>query len=250
MAVSEQTFNELAGVTSALGASPRFAGVLADATLPVAAKLKLVGDVANNSVSPDAVDALRKAFEQYDPTVPLAEHLLRVTALAAFDAAAGAGRIQRVESDLLGVASLIEGNRELRFALTNPGATDDVKQQLVAELLRGKIDAIGVRLVNVLIALDHGRDIVDRVKWLASLAATHQGHVIADVRSALPLDDAYRQKVTTALTQAVGKVVEPRFVVDPSIVGSLVVRIGDEVWDGSIRRHLDQARDALTGSAS
>jgi F-type H+-transporting ATPase subunit delta len=156
--------------------------------------------------------------------------------------------VSKVEEGLRSFADLVRANTQLRFAMTDPGATDASKQALVRELLAGKADDIVVSLLTVLISIGHGANIEDEAKDLADLAAKRQGHVVADVRTAIDLDPSYQSRIAAALTAAVGTKVEPRFTVDPAIVGSVVVRVGDEVWDGSVRRRLEQARLALTGA--
>jgi F-type H+-transporting ATPase subunit delta len=59
------------------------------------------------------------------------------------------------------------------------------------------------------------------------------------------LDGRRRSRLAEVLTRIVGRPVDLRVMVDEAILGSVVVRIGDEVFDGSIRSRLEQAREAL-----
>jgi F-type H+-transporting ATPase subunit delta len=68
---------------------------------------------------------------------------------------------------------------------------------------------------------------------------------VAEVRSAVELDGRRRSRLAEVLTRIVGRPVDLRVTVDEAILGSVVVRIGDEVLDGSIRSRLEQAREAL-----
>jgi F-type H+-transporting ATPase subunit delta len=234
-------FRKLASITSAIGSNSRFSKILSDASLPVTAKIKLLNDVTGGQLgdSGELVDLLKSALGDVSSTQPLSQRLLSATAGAGFDAAED---LAKVEEGLRSFADVVRGNTELRFAMTDPGATDASKQAIVRDLLTGKADDISVALVNVLIAIHHGANLEGLVKGLADLAAKRQGHVVADVRTAIELDDSYQSRLAAALTRAVGTKVEPRFTVDPSIVGSVVVRVGDEVWGGSVRQRLEQAR--------
>ena len=83
------------------------------------------------------------------------------------------------------------------------------------------------------------------MRELAGLAASRRGTVVAEVRSAVELDARRRSRLAEVLTRIVGRPVDLRVTVDEAILGSVVVRIGDEVFDGSIRSRLEQAREAL-----
>lgn len=251
-------FRKLAEIASAIGSSSRFSKILSDASLPATVKIKLLNDVTGGRLgeSGEIVDVLKRALDDATSTQPLSQRLLSATANAGFDAAANksagdaAQGLAKVEEGLRSFADLARDNTDLRFAMTNPGATDASKQAIVRDLLSGKADDIVLALLDLLISIDHGANIEDQAKALADLAAKRQGHVVADVRTAIELDESYQSRLAAVLTRAVGATVEPRFMVDPSIVGSVVVRVGDEVWDGSVRQRLEQARIALTGAQS
>ena len=83
--------------------------------------------------------------------------------------------------------------------------------------------------------------IVDR---FVELAAAERKREVAEVRSAIPLDDdADRSASPTALGRATGKDVEVKVIVDPSVLGGIVARIGDTVIDGTVRHRLEQMKE-------
>jgi F-type H+-transporting ATPase subunit delta len=69
--------------------------------------------------------------------------------------------------------------------------------------------------------------------------------MVADVRTAVPLDDERQARLAETLTRVIGRPVELRCTVDSTIMGSVVVRVGDEVFDGSVRSRIEQARERL-----
>src|ERR671935_92104 len=79
------------------------------------------------------------------------------------------------------------------------------------------------------------RDAPERVA--AQLAA------VAEVRSAVELDAARQRRLAEVLTRITGRPVDLQCTVDASILGSVVVRIGDEVFDGSVRSRLAKVRE-------
>jgi F-type H+-transporting ATPase subunit delta len=68
---------------------------------------------------------------------------------------------------------------------------------------------------------------------------------VAEVRSAIDLNDDQRKRLAEALGQATGKQVEVKVVVDPSVLGGIVAQVGDTVIDGSVRGRLDQLKNAF-----
>jgi F-type H+-transporting ATPase subunit delta len=83
------------------------------------------------------------------------------------------------------------------------------------------------------------------VDEFAEVSAERRRHAVAEVRTAVPLTDEQREKIAAALAKATGRSLEVKVVVDPSVIGGVVARIGDEVIDGSIRTRLDEAKQHL-----
>ncbi len=75
-----------------------------------------------------------------------------------------------------------------------------------------------------------------------------EGRVHAAVTVAREADDADRALIATQLSRALGKDVVPHFVVNPAILGGVVVRVGDTVLDGSVRRRLSILKTSMLGS--
>ena len=95
----------------------------------------------------------------------------------------------------------------------------------------------------------HVRDLVGTFEWLAELAAQERGRRVAEVRSAVELDESERLRLSAALQRTAGHPVEVRVQVDPSVIGGMTVAIGDTVIDGSVRHRLDQLRETLAPSS-
>ena len=86
----------------------------------------------------------------------------------------------------------------------------------------------------------------------SEIAQTYQGlldlklsRVRAAVTVARPVDEALRKRITARLTEVIGKEVLPHFHEDPGLLGGIVVRVGDRVFDGSIRRRMTVLRRML-----
>ena len=78
-----------------------------------------------------------------------------------------------------------------------------------------------------------------------AFAAENREHAVAEVRTAVALDDSQRQRIGDALSRATGKQVEVKVVIDASVLGGIVATIGDTVIDGTVRHRLDQLKEQI-----
>ena len=90
-----------------------------------------------------------------------------------------------------------------------------------------------------------GRTLEDGLADYAALAADIRSRSVATVTSAVALDDAQQERLSAALAQSLGRSVQVQVEVDNTMLGGLVVRVGDEVIDGSTLHRLREARRAL-----
>ena len=78
------------------------------------------------------------------------------------------------------------------------------------------------------------------------MAAERRRKQLAEVRTAVPLDASHRERLAAALSRATGREIELKAIVDEAVIGGVVATVGDQVFDGSIRRKLELAREQLT----
>jgi F-type H+-transporting ATPase subunit delta len=171
-------------------------------------------------------------------------------AAAIFELARAEGELSRVEREFYAIARTIESSPELRDAMIDPRLPAERKQAIVDELVGGRASEVTVNLVGLLIGQGRASELPAIADRLADQAARSAGVELAEVRSAIPLDDAAVERLKAALAKSTGRPVEVRTVVDPSVLGGIVARVGDTVIDGSVRSRLDSLRAALKGSGS
>ena len=174
--------------------------------------------------------------------------LIRGYAEALFAVAEAEGELAAVEDELYAFAKALEGQTQLREALTDPALPAENKKGLIRDLLGERANPHTVNVLGFLIDQGRARDIGRIVEELAAVAAERRAHQVAEVRSAVPLDEGQRRRLAEALSKATGRQVEVKVVVDPSVVGGVVAKVGDEVFDGSVRARLVEARGRLTRS--
>ena len=165
------------------------------------------------------------------------------TAVVAIAEAEGA--LGTIEDELFGFAKAVDRNAQLREAITNRALPVENRIELVRDVLGDRAHPVTVSLVSFLIEADRARDLTKIAERVVEIAAAQRAREVAEVRSAVPLTDAQRERLTQALSRATGKQVEVKVVVDPTVVGGVVTRVGDEVFDGSVASRLEDAKQVL-----
>jgi len=155
------------------------------------------------------------------------------------------GEVERVEDELFSIAQALDKSAELRSSLTDPQLPVERKQAVIAELLGGRASELTVGLVQFIVGQGRVSELPDIARALVEKAAESRSRALAEVRSAVPLDEDTIARLTAALSKATGKKVEVKVIVDESVIGGIVARVGDTVIDGSIARRMDSLRQAL-----
>ena len=97
--------------------------------------------------------------------------------------------------------------------------------------------------ITFLVAAGQARHLDEIAKRLAFLAAEAEGEVVAEVRAPLDLDADQIDRLTAALSEATGKRVQVKVIVDPSVIGGVVTKVGDTVLDGSVQNRFAELRE-------
>jgi F-type H+-transporting ATPase subunit delta len=162
-----------------------------------------------------------------------------------FELAKAEGELERVESELFTIAQALDGSPELRSTLTDPQLPMEKKQALVDDLIGGRASSLSVDLVQLIVSQGRASELSDIARAVVEAAAASRDKAVAEVRSAVPLDEETIERLTVALGRATGKSVEVKVVVDESVIGGIVARVGDIVIDGSLARRVDSLRQAV-----
>ena len=173
------------------------------------------------------------------------EPLIQGYATALFSVALAEGVLDQIEDELFRFARTVENESQLREALTDANLPAEHRANMVAELLGKKTSPHTANLISFIVTSGHARDLSHIVDALVALAAEKRKHVVAEVRSAVPLDEGQQKKLKDALEKATGKQIELKVLVDPSVIGGVVARVGDMVFDASVRRRLQLAKEAF-----
>ncbi|MEZ5380372.1 MAG: ATP synthase F1 subunit delta [Microthrixaceae bacterium] len=148
-----------------------------------------------------------------------------------------------VADELYRVAREIDGNAELRSTLTDASLPADRRTKVVTDVLGGKVAPATLAALSAVVASGRADELGAIADALAASSAGSAGKALTTVRTAVALSDDQQQRLATALEAAAGRPIEPRFVVDPEVVGGVHAEIGDQVIDGSVRSRLIQLRE-------
>lgn len=173
--------------------------------------------------------------------------MIRGYAEALFAVAEAEGEAQAVESQLFAFAKMLETQPKVREALVDPALPAENKRGLIRDALGERANPIAVNLLGFLAEQGRGRELGRIVEELVRVSAERHARAVAEVRSAVPLDQGQRARLVEALSTATGRQIELRVVVDPTVIGGVVARVGDEIFDGSLRSRLRGAREKLAG---
>ena len=168
-------------------------------------------------------------------------------ATALFEVARSEDVIGRVGDELFRFSRAVEASPDLRSALTDPASAADTKKHILDDLLGGKVHPVTARLLNLVVEAGLSRDLTRLADAFNTKASAAGQSAVAEVRVAAPLDEDQRWRLAEALSRSLGRPVDIKVIVDPSVMGGVVTTIGDQVIDGSVRRRLEQLRDSLAG---
>ncbi len=267
---------DLTTFSAALVGYDRLRGALTDPELGVLARRDIVAQLLSERAAPEAA-AIIDFVVRVAPASDLPLEAVELASFAGEQSAAGealpdsvpvAGRsatrdrirgyseavlqelaatseIDAVEDELFSLARFLEQSQQLRSFLGDIGLPVAGRSAVLADLLAGKMREITIRLATYVLRAGRTRDVVGTIAWLAELCAEERGRRIGEVRCAVELDPEEIERIAVALSRLVMRPVEVRLVHDPSVMGGVLISVGDLVIDGTIRLRLERLRDAL-----
>jgi len=154
--------------------------------------------------------------------------------------------LDRLEDELFSASRILLGSADIRSALVG-GAGADLKAQLVTDILSKSASASTVKLVRALVTQRRGRSIEAAFAQYLFGLANRRNRLIAVVRTAAPISDAQKVRLSGAIEKQVGQPIRVNIQVDPTILGGVSIKFADEVIDASISNRLAHAGRALAG---
>ena len=150
--------------------------------------------------------------------------------------------------DLSLLNATFELNPDFETLLSHPRIALDAKKDMLKQAFSGKLSEDVLSLILLLVESNRENIIPDLVKEYIAMANDAQNIVDATVYSTFSLSEAELSKLSAEFGKTIGKTIRLKAVLDPSIVGGLLIRIGDRLYDGSVRGKLSRFRQTLVHS--
>jgi F-type H+-transporting ATPase subunit delta len=239
---------ELFSVVSLLTAQPQLRRALGDSSSDRGSREQLVKGLLAGQVSAGTIQVLVAVVtakwssprELVDGIESLAQTVLLVRSERD-------SRLDAVEDELFRLGRIVAGSQDLELLLSDHSVGADRKVALIDSLLAGKVEPVTKTLVDQLVREPRGSHVVDGLARLADLAAKRRERSVAHVRTAVVLSAEQQERLTATLTRIYSRPIALHVEVDASLAGGLLIKIGDEVIDGSVAGRLAALRRDLAG---
>jgi F-type H+-transporting ATPase subunit delta len=245
---AEQLGDEMLSVVRLLDGEISLRRVLGDSSAERERREALLKQLLSGKVSAQALTVLTAAVgERWSTPRELVDGLDELGRTALLVHAEQEGRLDAVEDELFRFSRIVAADSDLERALSDRTAPAASKADLVRELLGAKADSVTLRLVEQLVTVPRGRAVVSGLGDLAAEAAKRRERSVATVVAPVPLTEQQEERLAATLTRIYSRPIALHVEVDPEIQGGLVIRVGDEVIDGSATGRIDELRRRLAG---
>jgi F-type H+-transporting ATPase subunit delta len=166
---------------------------------------------------------------------------------ALFELVLEKGTMDQTLEELTGVRQVLKDNEELERLLTHPKISKEEKISVMEHVFKGRISDDVLGFLVLLIEKDRYTDFPAIVEYFTGEVREYKNIGTAQVQSALPLTEEQKNQIEEKLLATTDyKAFEMEYQTDPSLIGGIIIRIGDRVVDGSIRNKLTQLAKSLS----
>jgi F-type H+-transporting ATPase subunit delta len=242
---------DLGAVAAVLDEQPVIRRHLADSAVPQQARRNLLEALFGDKIGPLSLevlgDVVASRWSRPRDLVDGVEELARQALLAL---AEGDGSLDDVEDELFRFGRILVAQPQLATLLGDETAPATGRAELLETVLAGRTRPVTSRLLEQAVRLPRRRPLAEIIEQLVDRAAARRQRSVAYVIAASPLSAEQEQRLTDALKAIYRRPISLKVDMDPAVLGGLVIRVGDEVIDGSVAARLDQARQWMTGGMS
>ncbi|GAB3871307.1 F0F1 ATP synthase subunit delta [Dactylosporangium cerinum] len=237
---------DILAVADLLRREPRLRRALADPGRSGADHAELLRSVLAGKVSDETVGLLATLVTgRWSGPGALLDGFEQLGVIALLSGADRGGDLADVEDELFRFGQVASGDPRLAAALADSSVPVETRRQLIDDLLTGKAKPATVRLAHLAVAGFGGRGFESSLIRLVELAAKQRDHSVAYVTTAVVLSDAEEQRLAARLAELYGREVSLKIDVDPRIIGGMRVKVGSDLYDGTVSRRLAEAKTAL-----
>lgn len=168
--------------------------------------------------------------------------------LAALAERQGPAALEQFGAALDDLAAMLQGDARMRQFLETPRVRPEQKKDALRQALAGRAPEMFVRFVMVLVDKRRQSLLPEIAQAYRDLVDQRMGRARVDVTISHPPDAALQAEIQRALEAQLGRTVTATYRVDPELLGGMVLRLGDEILDGSVRSRASGLRRRLMES--
>jgi F-type H+-transporting ATPase subunit delta len=245
-AALSQLADQLSGVARVLGSERVLRRYLADPAAEESTRRGLAERVFGGRLDSSALDlVLEVVAQRWSRAADLVDALAALARQALLASAERDGALDEVEDELFRFGRVLGSENRLRELLEDTSTPVPGRVDLLRGLLADKVKPVTLQLLEQAVRAPRHLSLDAVVQQLAELAASRRNRSMAQVVAAEPLSAEQEDRLATVLSRIYGRQVSIQVEVDPGVLGGLVVRVGDEVIDGSIASRLARASQDL-----
>jgi len=240
--------DDLFAVNTLITSEPSLRRAVSDPSRSSSDRAGMLDALLAGRVTPDTRTVLGVvARERWTRPRDLTDTLEELAVRATIASVTTRSELDAIEDELFRFRQIVVGTPALRTALADSAGPAERRVALLDSLLDGKVAAVTRRLIDQAVRHPRGRTLEVAIDDYSRVVAERRERLIAHVRSVTELTDQQRDRLAGALSRMYGHEVGLNVEIDPSVVGGLSVRLGDEVFDATIAGRLDEARRRLAG---
>lgn len=164
---------------------------------------------------------------------------------AIYEIAEKQNKLTQAMEDLKLTAEIYEKNIEFREVVDSPSLDIETRKRIVSKVLKNSIDPFSMETINYLVEKGRFFDIVVINSEYQKIYNLKNNFVEVEAFFAVEPTEEQKKKLVEKLEKSSGKMVKTKITIDKSIIGGGIVKIGDKIIDGSIRRQLDMLKSNL-----
>jgi F-type H+-transporting ATPase subunit delta len=239
---------ELLSVVDLLGREIGLRRAVSDGSADPAARRRLIRSLLDGKISEPALTVLDSAVgARWSSPRELLDGIESLGRSALLTSAEKTGNLDTVEDQLFRVTRIVAGEPELERALSDQAAPIDAKRNLVRGLFADRLDVVTETLVEQAILRKRGHGVAAGLEELVRLTAERRKRSVAYVTSASPLSEEQQGQLATKLRGIYGHEIALHVEIDEGIGGGLIVRVGEEIIDGSTAGRIAELRRRMAG---
>jgi F-type H+-transporting ATPase subunit delta len=245
-ATLRQVAGELSAVVGVLGRERVLLRHLADGGVGEVTRGGLAAGVFAGKISELAVALLREvAALRWSTSADLAGAVELLARQCVLKAAERENTLDETEDELFRFSRVLGSENRLRSLLSDSQVPADRRLELLRAVLAGKVGGDTLALLEQAVRVPRGRSLDVVAGQLAELAAARRERTVAQVTAAAPLTGEQEERLARVLSGIYRRTISVQVEVDPEVLGGLLVRVGDEVIDGSVANRLALAARGL-----